>query len=136
MRTYTGWGEISPYDLGRFQELERPLTEAERRSYTALWRELQSENGLLRAVVNGRLVSVGADFYDGIILREIKRQPERFHEGRLIGDILGRYQLGLGDSLIALRIEEFISRGMLIPATEPEDDRPIYHRFLLKGSCL
>ena len=136
MRTYTGWGEISPYDLGRFQELERPLTEAERRSYTALWRELQSENGLLRAVVNGRLVSVGADFYDGIILREIKRQPERFHEGRLIGEILGRYQLGLGDSLIALRIEEFISRGMLIPATEPEDDRPIYHRFLLKGSCL
>ena len=136
MRTYTGWGEISPYDLGRFQELERPLTEAERRSYTALWRELQSENGLLRAVVNGRLVSVGADFYDGIILREIKRQPERFPEGRLIGEILGRYQLGLGDSLIALRIEEFISRGMLIPATEPEDDRPIYHRFLLKGSCL
>ena len=136
MRTYTGWGEISPYDLGRFQELERPLTEAERRSYTALWRELQSENSLLRAVVNGRLVSVGADFYDGIILREIKRQPERFHEGRLIGDILGRYQLGLGDSLIALRIEEFISRGMLIPATEPEEYRPIYHRFLLKGSCL
>ena len=136
IRAYTGWGKISPYDLGRFQELERPLTDAERQSFTALWRELQSENGPLRAVVNGRLVSVGSDFYDGIILREIKRQPERFHEGRLIGEILGRYQLGLGDSLIALRIEEFISRGMLIPATEPEDDRPIYHRFLLKGSCL
>lgn len=136
IRAYTGWGKISPYDLGRFQELERPLTDAERQSFTALWRELQSENGPLRAVVNGRLVSVGSDFYDGIILREIKRQPERFPEGRLIGEILGRYQLGLGDSLIALRIEEFISRGMLIPATEPEDDRPIYHRFLLKGSCL
>lgn len=136
MRTYTGWGEISPYELGRFQEMERPLTEAERRFYAALWRELQTENGPLRAVVNGRLVSVGSDFYDGIILREIKRQPERFHEGRLIGEILGRYQLGLGDSLIALRIEEFISRGILIPVMEPEEDRPIYHRFLLKGSCL
>ena len=45
IRTYTGWGEISPYDLGRFQELERPLTEAERWFYAALWRELQRENG-------------------------------------------------------------------------------------------
>ena len=136
IHTYTGWGELSPYELGRFQELERPLTEAERRSCTDLWRELQRENGPLRAVVVGKLRTVGADHYDWIIERELPRQPEEFHEGRLIGEILGRYQLGLGDSFIALRIEEFISRGKLIPATEPEEDRPIYHRFLLKGSCL
>jgi hypothetical protein len=97
-----------------------------------LWRTMQAQNSPLRAMVNGRLLSVGADFYDGIILREIEKQPREFHEGRLIGEILGRYQLGLGDSLIALRIEEFISRGMLTPATEAEPDRPIYHRFLRK----
>ena len=93
---------------------------------------MQEENSPLRAMVNGQLLSVGADFYDGIILREIEKQPVEFHEGRLIGEILGRYQLGLGDSLIALRIEEFISRGMLTPATEPMEDRPIYHRYLRK----
>ena len=132
-RAYTGWGEISPYELGRFQELERPLTEAERRSYTALWRELQSENGPLRAVVAGKLGTVGADHYDWIIERELPRQPEEFHEGRLIGEILDKYPFGLTDSLLALRMEEFISRGKLIPISEPMEDRPIYHRFLRKG---
>lgn len=132
IRTYSGWGEIDPYELGRFQHLERPLSTTERRYFSMLWRTMQQENSPLRAMVNGQLLSVGADFYDGIILREIEKQPVEFHEGRLIGDVLGRYQLGLGDSLIALRIEEFISRGMLTPTTEPMEDRPIYHRFLRK----
>ncbi len=133
IRTYSGWCEIDPYELGRFQSLERPLTATERRYFTGLWREMQRENSPLRAMVNGRILSVGADFYDDIILRELEKQPRRFHEGRLIGEILGRYPLGLGDSLIALRIEEFISRGMLLPATQPQVDRPIYHRFLMKA---
>lgn len=132
IRTYSDWGEIDPYELGRFQTLERPLTVTERRYFSMLWRTMQQENSPLRVMVNGQFLSVGADFYDGIILREIEKQPREFHEGRLIGEILGRYQLGLGDSLIALRIEEFISRGMLTPATEPMEDRPIYHRFLRK----
>ena len=132
IRTYSGWGEIGPYELGRFQTLERSLSTTERRYFSMLWRTMQQENSPLRAMVNGQLLSVGADFYDGIILRELEKQPREFHEGRLIGEILGRYQLGLGDSLIALRIEEFISRGMLTPATEPMEDRPIYHRYLRK----
>ena len=132
IRTYSSWGELGPYELGRFQTLERPLSATERRYFSMLWRTMQQENSPLRAMVNGQLLSVGADFYDGIILREIEKQPREFHEGRLIGEILGRYQLGLGDSLIALRIEEFISRGMLTPTTEAEPDRPIYHRYLRK----
>ena len=133
LRIYSGWGELDPFELGRFQALERKLTDIERRYFADLWRELQRENGPLRAVVNGRLMTVGADFYDPVILRELENQPERFHEGRLIGDILGKYPLGIGDSLIALRIEKFISRGMLTPATPAEEGRPIYHRWLKKG---
>ena len=130
LRAYTGWGEISPYELGRFQELERPLTDDERRSCTDLWRELQRENGPLRAVVAGKLRTVGADHYDWIIERELPRQKDEFHEGRLIGEILGKYPFGLTDSLLALRMEEFISWGKLIPISEPMEDRPIYHRYL------
>ena len=130
IRAYTGWGEISPYELGRFQELERPLTEDERRSCTALWRALQSEHGPLRAVVAGKLRTGGADHYDWLIERELPRQKDEFHEGRLIGEILGNSPFGLTDSLLALRMEEFISRGKLIPISEPMEDRPIYHRYL------
>ena len=123
---------MEPTEFGQFQALERPLKEAERRYAIGIWRELQAENGPLRAVVNGRLCSVGADFYDCFILRELEREPERFHEGRLIGRILGKYPLSLSDWLVAKRLEEFISRGMLTPATQPLEDRPIYHRFLRK----
>ena len=130
--TYSGWGEVDPMELGSFLRLERPLTAIERRYFANMWRELARENGSLRAVINGRLCTVGTDFYDHFILRELQKQPAEFREARLIGDILGRYQLGIGDSLIALRIEDFISRGMLEPFTQPGEDRPLYHRYLRK----
>lgn len=132
LRAYSSWAEIEPTDFGRFQAMERTLSDTERRYFTGLWRELQAENGPLRAIVNGRLCTVGEDFYDWLILRELEKQPQQFHEGRLIGLILGKYPLGLGDFQIALRIEEFISRGMLTPATAPGENEPIYYRYLKK----
>lgn len=135
LRTWTSWAEVEPTEFGHFQALERPLTDLERRCAIGVWRELQAENGPLRAVVNGKLCTVSADFYDSFFLRELEQEPERFHEGRLIGRILGKYPLGLSDWLVARRLEEFISRGILVPATAPEDDQPIYHRFLRKGGA-
>lgn len=133
IRSYCSWGEVDPYELGRFQALERPLSAGERRYFTGLWREISRENGPLRALVNGQLCTVDADFYDCFLHRELEKQPEEFHEGRLIGEILSRYPLGLSDSLIALRIEELITKGHLTPITEPAEDRPIYHRYLRKN---
>lgn len=128
---HTGWGEVLPERFGTYLPLEKPLTAIERRHYTNLWHSLRRENGPLRAVVNGRLTTVGADFYDTFILRELAKQPDEFHEARLIGEILGRHQLGIGDSLIALRIEHFISQGILTPTTDPADGL-LYHRRLRK----
>lgn len=133
LRTLTSWAEVEPTEFGRFQALERPLTDAERRYAAGIWGELQAENGPLRAVINGSLCTVGADFYDSFILRELEQEPlepERFQEARLIGRILSKYPLGLSDWLVANRIEEFISQGMLVPATAPPDGFPIYHRYL------
>lgn len=130
--TYSGWGDVDSMELGRLQTRARPLTDMERRYFATAWRDLQAENGPLRAVVNGKLCTVGADFYDGFILRELEKQPQRFHEGRLIGEILNQYPLGLGDFQIALRFEAFISRGMLTPATTAAEGCPIYHRYLRK----
>lgn len=131
---HNSWGEVLPERFGAYLPLEKPLSAIERRHYTNLWRQLQRENGPLRAVVNGRLTTVGADFYDAFILRELAKQPEEFHEARLIGEILGKYQLGISDSLIALRIEDFISRGILAPVTRSEDGL-LYHRWLRKQNC-
>lgn len=131
--TYTGWGEVDPGHFASFLPLERVLTPTERWFFASQWRQLARENAPLRAVVNGWLISVGADFYDRFILEEIGKEGETFREAQVIGNVLGRHQLGIGDWLVAWRIEEFISRGTLTPLTTAEENHPIYHRILRKA---
>lgn len=70
--------------------------------------------------------------YDAFIRREISAQAGAFQEERLIGRMIEKYKLGIGDAWIALRIEEMIRSGELEALTEPEEDMPLYHRFLKK----
>ncbi|MFR4475130.1 MAG: DUF3658 domain-containing protein, partial [Blautia wexlerae] len=102
------------------------------RSLASHWVELQQENATLRAVLNGKLVSAPECLYDTFILRELEKQENEFNEARLVGQVLGKYRLGIGDAWIALRIEQFIKDGLLIPITVPEPGTPIYHRILQK----
>ena len=66
----------------------------------------------MRAVVNGRVIGVLDDFYDHIIRKEI---PDgEFAMAHLIGNILGKYPLGIGDWWYAKRINRMIELGELI----------------------
>ena len=51
------------------------------------------------------------DFYDFLIWKWLKNVPTK--EARLIGDILGHSQLGVGDWWYARRIEYYISQGRI-----------------------
>lgn len=130
----TGWAEIEPHQFGQLAALARPVPLGELRALAHQWRRLKRENAPLRAVLNGRLVSVPESLYDPFLWREIEAQPEEFQEAVVIGRVLGRYQLGIGDGWAALRMEEFIRQGMLSPLTQPEPDAPSYHRLLRKGT--
>ena len=80
------------------------------------WSRLQEENAPLRAVVNGRLHSVREDFYDPFIRAHI---PDgTFRVARLIGDVLGRCQLGIGDWWIAKRIQAMEAQRELITVSK------------------
>lgn len=103
-----GWGEVYPEEFGQFLPLEQPLTPAVLRMLSARWRTLKKENAPLRAVVNGRVCSVGEDFYDGYIRRALPEGREKI--GVLIGNVLGQ-QLGIGDALLADRIRVLLARG-------------------------
>lgn len=83
-------------------------------------------------MLNGQLVSVPETIYDDFIIREIAEEGKEFHEAMIVGRVLGKYQLGIGDSWVALRIEEMIRTGKLEPVTELAEDSPIYHRVLKK----
>lgn len=66
----------------------------------------------MRVVLNGKLHSVKMDFYDPFIRKEIPDGP--FKAAQLIGLVLGRNQLGIGDWLIAQRIRRMVESHELI----------------------
>ncbi len=133
---YQGWGEAEPYELGQMARLGVKLPENCMWAMANSWRQLRSENAPLRAVLGGRLVSMPETLYDSFILRELQRQPREFVEAQVVGSVLGKYQLGIGDGWVALRIEQFLADGLLEIVTEPPKDAPVYHRYLRKTDKL
>ena len=128
------WGEVAPQEFGKYTRLARPVLPPLEGAFAFRWRELMQENAPLRAVVNGRLRSMPADIYDSFIETEVARMDDTFNEAILIGNILGRHQLCIGDCQIALRIEEMIRTGKLSVVTPAADGDPIYRRILRKGT--
>lgn len=129
---HSGWGGIGPGQWHGYLDRARAVTPGFCRACAQHWAQLEAENAPLRACLNGRLVSVPETLYDGFILRELARQDDEFHEATLIGLVLGKYALGIGDAWIAHRLEGLIEAGQLIPVTQPPPDGPIYHRRLKK----
>lgn len=129
---YAGWGEVEPHQFGRMALAGEKLPTNVIRMMADRWRELRKENAPLRAVLNGRLVSAPETLYDSYILREIDAQEPEFHEAVLIGNVIGKCRLGIGDGWIAHRVEQFIRGGLLEPVTEAKPDGPSYRRILRK----
>ena len=129
---YSGWGEVAPHQWGHLALLGKKLPVNYMHALSFRWQRLKQENASLRAVVNRQLVSVPDTFYDPFILRELEAQENEFLEAKLIGKVLGKYSLGIGDGLIAMRIEQFMKEGKLKAVTQAKPEDPSYHRWLRK----
>lgn len=127
-----GWDSVSPGDWHSYTELEHAVSKSFILYCSRQWHQLQQENGTLRGTLNGHLVSLPENIYDEFILREIETLAEEFHEAKLIGRILGKYDLGIRDAWIAHRIEDMVHSGRLIAITEHDPGDPSYHRILRK----
>lgn len=109
--SYTNWSEVAAEEFAGFLTCEQKLSKEEIRMNAILWKGLQEDNSPLRAVVNGKLVGVAKDFYDFLIWKRITRKPIK--EARLIGDIFGHNQIGVGDWWYAKRIDYYIQTGKI-----------------------
>ncbi|KUO77481.1 MAG: hypothetical protein APF81_04765 [Desulfosporosinus sp. BRH_c37] len=129
IQSCTDWAELSPGQFYSFLSLEREMTNIEKRLQSSLWNDLKAENAPLRALVNGKLISVPEDFYDHIIIKNI---PDReFVMAQLIGTILGKYHLGVGDGWYALRIKKMIVDNKLEIVADKDTSHP-YGKILRK----
>jgi hypothetical protein len=127
-----GWGALDAGEWHRYLALQRPVPLTYCQGCASHWQALQKENTPLRAVLNGRLVSVPETIYDDVIRREIEAEGDEFQEATIILRVLSRYQLGLGDAWVAFRIEEMVRAGMLEVVSEAAQDMPVYRRTLKK----
>lgn len=127
MQFYTSWGEIDAGKFYKFLPLEKELSSREIQSFTSNWAELKEEKSTLRAVVNGKLIGVPEDFYDHLIRKEIP--DDEFIMARLIGNILGKHPLGVGDWWYAKRIKKMIEEGELMVVLKKKE---IYRQVLKK----
>ena len=130
--TYSGWGEVAPHQWGHLALLGQKLPADYMHGLSLRWQQLKKENTPLRAVVNRKLVSVPESFYDSFILQELDAEEDEFMEARVIGKLLCKYSLCISDSLVAIRIEQFIKDGMLKAVTHAGEKDPAYHRILKK----
>lgn len=130
--TYNGWGEVEPCHFGAFTHLAVPVSDQVRRWYGNQWKQLQAENSLIRACINGRLRSAPESLYDEHIRRELDMQPEEFKEAIVVGSVLGKNQLGISDGYIHQRIDEWVRNGEFVSLTAPDEDEPGYWRMLKK----
>lgn len=131
IRSFCSWGEVTPGSFGKYLNFAKPVSDLLRIHYFSNnWKQLQQENAPLRAVLNGKLISVSDDIYDVFIRDEICRQPETFWEAMVIGNVLGRYQLGIGDGIIHERIQQMVLRGELEDMSNEPDTG--YRRHLKK----
>ena len=127
-----GWGEVEPWHWAALADLQ-PLPAPALNALAGEWALLRGENGPLRAVVNGRLLSVPEDFYDGFVLEALRAQPEVFREAQAIGKLLGSLRPGVSDGFAAKRIEALVRRGLLKEVEGPRPGRPAYDRVLQKN---
>lgn len=130
--SHSSWGEISPGNWWRYTAIAEVATSAFRQHCAAQWNYLQEENALLRAMLNGRLLGVSETIYDHFIYQEIAKESDEFQEVMIVGSVLGKYKLGIGDAWIARRIEKMINDGKLKAVSAPTRNMPVYHRRLKK----
>lgn len=126
--TASSWDSVVADDLDKFLIYEKDINYIVKLVQANLWEDLKRENAHLRAIVNGKLISVPESFYDHLILRNI---PDgEFSMVSLIGKLLGEYELGVSDSWFAYRIRRMIEEGNIKVVSDKKPSGP--HDMVLK----
>lgn len=132
MISKTAWGDVSPGEWGKYIAMQEKAHSVFISACAMKWNQLQNENAPLRVMLNGKLQSVSEDIYDSFILREIAKQPEQFKMAVVIGNVLGKYQLGISDVWISKRMEKMIENGILEVIQDAPKGEANYRRILRK----
>lgn len=117
--SYQNWGEVAAEEFSLFLDRQIEIDRVAIKRYACLWTELVEDNSPLRAMVNNHVVGVPEEFYDFLIWKNLEERTVK--EARLIGDILGRYPICVGDGWYAKRIQHFIDLDLIEVVEDSEN---------------
>lgn len=106
----SSWGMAHTFEFGYLVKNQRHLQKSELEYRASLWQRLVEENAPLRAVVSNVLISVPADFYDGIIMSCFTGDTIR--ENEWVSEIMNLY-LGVSSGFVEQRIWEMGQSGII-----------------------
>lgn len=130
--SHCAWALVSSLEWGRYVSSQKEAHPAFLSDCAAEWKRLQKENAPLRVLLNGRIQGMPEDVYDTFVSRELARMPKEFHMASLVGNVLGRYPIGVGDGWVSERIETLIGRGVLEIVSDVPEGTVRYRRVLRK----
>lgn len=129
---FAGWESVTPEEYASMRRFAAAGGMDTALLMAREWQAAEKQNGSLRAVVNGGLVTVPLSFYDIFIEASASRITGEFRENDLISDVLEQSDLRIGDEWIALRIQEMVEDGRLHVATAGQT-ATLFSRLLSKG---
>ena len=116
-----GLSEVQFEDAPHYIPEKVMLNAEETEYYSAQWQEIRKENGDLRIIKDGKIISVRYDSFDEKFLCELSNEPER--ASGVIGEIYSRNFLD--QKLLAfvyVRISQLIGEGKILEAEKCTDD--------------
>ena len=128
--TYSSSAMFEPNELVQLVGSQKVLTKGYKEAKIKQWKKVKEENTQLRTVLNGQIVSVYEDFYDSVILIELKKLGDVFEEMKLIGHSIVKINATI--EFVAGRIDEMIDKGILEIEQEAPINKEYYCRLLRK----
>ncbi len=108
-----GTGMLAPEMYAKALMLEKAIYESQIRTCAERWKELRKENAPMRLMVSGNLVSLPEDFLDYFISNTANKLQGTFTIARLVGEVMGVYELMVGDFSLYERVLCLVERGDL-----------------------
>ena len=130
---YRGTGMLGPEMYFDAQKFEKTISEAQIKASSERWNELRKENAPMRLMISGSLVSLPEDFLDSFIYRMLAKMPETFTIAKLVGNLMGEYELMVGDMPLFARVLHIIEKGELELTEEWDGKNPLHTKVRKAG---
>lgn len=123
---YRGTGMLGSEMFFEALNFEKTISEDQIKVSSERWEKLRKENAPIRLMVSGNLVSLPEDFLDSFIYSTIAKMPKSFTIAKLVGNVMGEYELMVGDMPLFARVLHMIEKGDLVLTEEWDNKNPMH----------